>query len=261
MSEIQRLAQIIRHGGAIVAFTGAGISTESGIPDFRSPGGIWSRHRPIEYDEFVTSRAARRQYWKTRMELYREFASAKPNAGHVALADLEAAGLLRGVITQNIDGLHQLAGSKNVVELHGTARMVACIGCGREWEPDVVHARIEAGDDAPDCEDCGSPLKSKTISFGQAMPAGPMNEAHRLTMETAPRAGVAGVFLAIGSSLVVEPAASFPRIAREHGAELVILNATPTPLDSLAGVIVRDPIGQSLSRLRDDVVGSTEARE
>ncbi len=222
-----------------VAFTGAGISTESGIPDFRSPGGVWSRHRPVYYGEFVRSRAARARYWKARIEVYRDFASSAPNDGHIALARWERAGMLRGVITQNIDGLHQMAGSRAVIELHGTARIVACIRCGREWLPEEIHERIEAGDEAPDCDDCGAPLKSRTISFGQAMPAKEMNAARQWASE-------ADVLLAIGSSLVVEPAASIPRIAQMCGARLVIINATDTPLDELADLVVRKPIGSAL---------------
>lgn len=248
MDGIAQLADWLRTAESAVAFTGAGISTESGIPDFRSPGGVWSRYQPVYYDEFVRSRPARVLYWKMRMEAYREFAAACPNAGHRTLAQLEAGGQLRGVITQNIDGLHQMAGSRNVVELHGTARMVACIACGREWEPETVHARIEAGEEAPDCEDCGAPLKSKTISFGQQMPAEAMESAHHLTLETGRGTGL---YLAIGTSLVVEPAASFPRIAKENGAKLVIVNATPTPLDRLANLIIRDPIGATFERLGD----------
>jgi NAD-dependent deacetylase len=250
MEQIKQLAGWVRAAHAVVAFTGAGISTESGIPDFRSPGGVWSRHKPVYYDEFIASREARARYWKMRMEAYREFATAQPNAGHIALAELEKAGKLSGIITQNIDGLHQLAGSNKVIELHGTARIVACIACGQETPPEVVHARIEAGEEAPDCEYCGAPLKSRTISFGQQMPAEPMAQAHDLTLSTARKAvGAAGVFLAIGSSLVVEPAASFPRLAKENRARLVIINATETPLDSLADVIFREPIGQTLAAL------------
>lgn len=238
----------------MVAFTGAGISTESGIPDFRSPGGVWSRFKPVYYDEFVASRDARARYWKMRMEAYREFASAQPNAGHSALAALEKAGILSGIITQNIDGLHQLAGSQKVIELHGTAHVVACIACGHEFAPDVVHARIEAGEEAPDCEDCGAPLKSKTISFGQQMPAEPMTQAHQLTLSTATKSGgTSGIFLAIGSSLLVQPAASFPQLAKENGAKFIIINATETPLDRLADFIFREPIGQTLTALQNFV--------
>ncbi len=259
MEKIKRVSDWLRAAHSVVAFTGAGISTESGIPDFRSPGGVWSRYKPVYYDEFVASRQARARYWKMRMEAYREFASAQPNAGHVALARLEKAGKLGGIITQNIDGLHQLAGSKKVIELHGTSRIVACIACGQESPPEVVHARIEAGEEAPDCQDCGAPLKSRTISFGQQMPAQPMAQAHELTLSTARKAGgAAGVFLSIGSSLVVEPAASFPRLAKENGAKLIIVNATETLLDPMADLIFRDSIGQTLTALRSFVCNESK---
>lgn len=233
------LASLLLNASRAVAFTGAGVSTESGIPDFRSPGGVWSRNPPIPFGEFVTSREARSRYWKQRLELYRDFASAQPNFGHVALARLERAGYLKGVVTQNIDGLHQMAGSRRVVELHGTTRVVACIECGKEWTPDEVHARVIRGDEAPDCDECGAPLKSKTISFGQAMPEGPMEEARALTE-------ACDLFVVIGSSLVVEPAASFPRLAKRHGAALVIVNHTPTPLDALADLLIHDSIGRTM---------------
>lgn len=236
---VDKLAELLRSAERGVAFTGAGISTESGIPDFRSPGGIWSKHKPVMYDEFVASREARKLFWKLRLQLYREFAEAKPNAGHVALAQLERAGRLTAIITQNIDGLHQIAGSQRVIELHGTARIVACIQCGKEWPPEEITARVEAGDEAPDCDECGAPLKSKTVSFGQAMPVAEMEEAARLSTG-------ADVFLAIGSSLVVEPAASIPRIAQSHGAALVIINKTETPLDYVADLVIREPIGATL---------------
>lgn len=242
MAPTPSLRDCLLRAESAVAFTGAGISTESGIPDFRSPGGVWSRHRPVMYDEFVASREARIRYWKMRIEAYRDFAQAQPNEGHRALARLEESGRLRAVITQNIDGLHQIAGSRRVIELHGTARLVSCIGCGREWPPEVVHARIEAGDEAPDCEGCGNPLKSKTISFGQMMPAEAMGEAEQLCRE-------ADLCLAIGSSLVVEPAASLPRLAKQFGAALVIINRDPTPLDEDADLVLRQSIGATLRAL------------
>ncbi len=239
MDNIAQLAKWLAEARTAVAFTGAGISTESGIPDFRSPGGVWTRHKPVPFDEFVRSREARVRFWKARIEMYREFATAKPNAGHHALARLEERGRLQGVITQNIDGLHQLAGSRTVIELHGTARVVACIGCGKEWTPKEVHVRVEVGDEAPDCDACGRPLKSKTISFGQMMPEAEMAEGARMAIG-------ADLLLAIGSSLVVEPAASIPRIASQHGARLVIINRDETPLDQIADLIVREPIGEVL---------------
>lgn len=242
MTQIDQLIELVRLAPTTVAFTGAGISTESGIPDFRSPGGVWSKNKPVLYDDFLRSRDARVQYWKMRRELYEGFAAAKPNAGHTALAKLEASGKLAGIITQNIDGLHQDAGSRLVIELHGTARIVACVECGKEWPPEVIVQRMEQGEDAPDCDACEGPLKSKTISFGQAMPEQEMNDAARLAQD-------ADLFLAIGSSLVVEPAASLPRMAKSMGATLVILNNTPTPLDELADLIIHEPIGGVLQRV------------
>ncbi|MBI4716199.1 MAG: NAD-dependent deacylase [Planctomycetes bacterium] len=243
MDPVERLANLLEARASAVAFTGAGISTESGIPDFRSPGGVWARNAPVMYDDFVRDRRERVRFWKMRRELYPLIRDARPNDGHRALARLEAAGVLGGVITQNIDGLHQAAGSRRVLELHGTARRVACIGCGREWPPEEIIARLNAGDDAPDCEECGAPLKSKTVSFGQPMPEGVMAESVEL-------ARAAGVFLAIGSSLVVEPAASLPRVAAYGGAALVIINNASTPLDEMAELLIREPIGATLSRLQ-----------
>lgn len=247
MSNVEKLAEMIERTTQGVAFTGAGISTESGIADFRSPGGLWERHQPVYYSEFVASREARVRYWKMRIELYEELQDAQPNAGHQVLAKLEERGQLAAVITQNIDGLHQLAGSQQVIEIHGTARVIACIACGKEWSPPDVHAMIEAGDDAPDCDECGSPLKSKTISFGQAMPEKEMREAAELTK-------AADLYLAIGSSLVVEPAASLPRMAKKYGATLVIINKTPTPLDPYADLVINESIGETLqAAVRDQM--------
>ncbi len=239
MEAFKQLAELLRNSEKGVAFTGAGISTESGIPDFRSPGGVWSKNTPVMYDDFLRSRSERVRYWEMRRTLYREFAAAKPNAGHYSLARLEKERKLIAVVTQNIDGLHQDAGSQRVVELHGTARVIACVSCGKESPPEDIVERLMAGDEAPDCE-CGAPLKSRTISFGQAMPAREMAEAEKLSTQ-------ADVYLAIGSSLVVEPAASFPRLAKGHGAALVIINKTPTPLDDYADLVINEPIGETLS--------------
>ncbi len=246
---VPRLAEMLNSARSGIVFSGAGLSTESGIPDFRSPGGVWARHRPVMYDEFLASREARVRYWKMRVQLYREFESAKPNDGHHAVARLEQLGMITAVITQNIDGLHQSAGSRRVIELHGTARIVACIACGKEWSPDEALALIEAGDDAPDCDECAAPLKSKTISFGQPMPEEVMDEAARLSIE-------ADVYLAIGSSLVVEPAASLPRLAKKHGATLVILNKTETPLDCMADMVIKEPIGETMRAVLELCDGS-----
>jgi NAD-dependent deacetylase len=239
MDAVQQFGELISAARAGVAFTGAGISTESGLSDFRSAGGVWSRHKMVMYDEFLASREARVRYWKMRMELYPEFAKAKPNDGHLAIAKLEELGKIVAVVTQNIDGLHQDAGSSRVIELHGTARRVVCVGCGKESPPEEVVARFEAGDDAPNCEECGQPLKSATVSFGQAMLEDAMAESAQLSQQ-------ADLYLAIGSSLVVEPAASLPRLAKQCGATLVILNKTETPLDDSADLIIREPIGETM---------------
>ncbi|MHC5110391.1 MAG: SIR2 family NAD-dependent protein deacylase [Planctomycetota bacterium] len=236
------LTEYISRARRGVAFTGAGISTESGIPDFRSPGGVWSREKPVMYDDFMSDRSERVRYWKMREEIYKDTLNAKPNEGHLALAELQRRGHLCGVITQNIDGLHQDAGSDPVIELHGTNRIVACQHCGQEWKPEVILARIDAGDDAPVCEACGGPIKSKTISFGQAMPRQEMEAALDLAVN-------ADLLLAMGSSLVVEPAASFPRYAKQAGATLVIVNNTATPLDDQADLVVREPIGETMRRV------------
>lgn len=225
-----------------VAFTGAGISTESGIPDFRSPGGIWSQARPVPYDEFLSSESARREYWRQKVIAHREFARAAPNVGHHTLARWELAGRLRGVLTQNIDGLHQLAGSAQVVELHGTARRVRCLDCGADSDVEPWVARFWETNEPPACPDCAGRLKHATISFGQSLDP--------IVLQTAfAWSRAADVYLAIGSSLVVEPAASLPRKAAECGARLVIINRDPTPLDDLAQLVLRAPIGATLAEI------------
>jgi len=240
MNALEQVAHWLKDTQAGVVFTGAGMSTESGIADFRSPGGIWSRYQPVMYDDFISSREARKRYWRMRLELYREFGDAQPNPGHQALARLEELRKIQAVITQNIDGLHQEAGSRKVVELHGTARMMACVRCGKEWEPETILQRVRDGDQAPDCDACGAPIKAKTILFGQAMPMAEMEEAAELSR-------AADVFLALGSSLTVEPAASIPRLAKHAGAKLVIINKTETALDDLADLVIQDSIGATLS--------------
>lgn len=235
-----KIARYLSESHRAVAFTGAGISTESGIPDFRSPGGIWSRYQPVMFQDFLASEAARRQYWRMKKEGYHELRGAKPNAGHHALASLESAGKLLALITQNIDGLHQDAGSRRVLELHGTSRYCLCLECHARYDPDVIQERLEAGLEIPLCDKCGGFLKSATISFGQALPHEVLSEAIELCNKT-------DMILAIGSSLVVEPAASLPLQAKQNGARLVIINKTATPLDDLADVVLREPIGESLT--------------
>ena len=237
-----QIAGYLRESQRAVAFTGAGISTESGIPDFRSPGGVWSKYQPVMFPDFVASEAARRQYWRMKKEGYYEMAGAKPNAGHRALARMEEAGKLRAVITQNIDGLHQDAGSRRVLELHGTSRHVVCLQCAARYDPALIQARLEGGLEVPICDQCGGPLKSATVSFGQALPPDVLSEAIELCRTS-------DLILAIGSSLVVEPAASLPLEAKRNHARLVIINRTETPLDGIADVVLREGIGDSLSEV------------
>ena len=238
---LTRLANLLQSATHAVAFTGAGISTESGIPDFRSPGGVWSRYKPVTLQDFLASHEARQTFWKIRRESYADFVAARPNAGHAALARLEAAGRLAAVITQNIDELHQQAGSKRVLELHGTARQVVCISCEKRWPASDIQQLLMQGVEVPTCDDCGGWLKSATISFGQQLPAEVLAEATRISKRC-------DLFLAIGSSLVVQPAAMLPVYARQAGATLIIINNTETPLDDVADLVIRGPIGETLAR-------------
>lgn len=246
---IAELTDLLTRPGSTVAFTGAGVSTESGIPDFRSPGGVWSRYDPRDFtfDRYVSSADVRRNSWAMRREFWA--ARPEPNAAHRALAELEAAGRLVGVITQNIDGLHQAAGSQTVIELHGTARDVMCIGarprggvpsgCGFRAPTTWAFDRIDAGDDDPACPECGGIVKSATVSFGQALFPGTVEGALDLTQ-------TADTFLTVGSSLQVYPAAGLPRAAKDAGASLAIVNDEPTPFDAIADVVVRGRAGAVL---------------
>jgi len=223
------LAERIRTVEQIIVLTGAGVSTESGIPDFRSPGGIWSRYQPVTIQEFLADEEARKRYWRHRKEAYPDFAAAQPNAGHRAIAELEAKGKLQLLITQNIDGLHEAAGNSRskVLELHGTERWVACLSCGERWGRAEVQERLEAGEDAPLCEKCGGFLKPATVSFGQSLPESVLDQAFADSENCE-------AFLVVGSSLQVHPAAHLPVIAKRSGAWLGVLNRAPTPLDDLA---------------------------
>jgi NAD-dependent deacetylase len=249
---IDRIASWLADARRAVAFTGAGISTESGIPDFRSPGGVWSRYRQIDYSEFVASAEARHEYWRQKCEAHGDFAAARPNAGHLALARWEQAGRLRGVITQNIDGLHQAAGSRRVLELHGTARHIGCLDCGARQPADALVQRFLRTNEVPACDRCGGLLKHATVSFGQSLPEQVLADATAWSRE-------ADLFLAIGSSLVVHPAAGLPLLAKRAGARLAIVNRDETPLDGLADAVVREPIGEVLGRI-DSALQATGAQ-
>lgn len=238
--------RLLQQSRTVVAFSGAGMSTASGIPDFRSPGGVWSRHQPVLYQDFLASADARRRYWQYRREMYADFRSAKPNAAHLALARLEERGRLQAVVTQNIDGLHQDAGSRKVVELHGTNRRVHCVACRRDHDVERVYAGLETGRcDVPTCDDCGGPLKAATISFGQNLDEDVLEEAFRLARE-------AELLLVLGSSLVVQPAAALPVAAAQAGAHVVIVNREETPLDGLAAVVIHGPVEEVVPALAAD---------
>ncbi|NOX20607.1 MAG: NAD-dependent deacylase [Nitrospirae bacterium] len=240
---IEKAVELIKKAGYITAFTGAGISTESGISDFRSPGGIWDRYRIITYQEFLQSSDARQQYWKMKHELFRELRNAKPNNAHKALALLEAKGILKAVITQNIDGLHQDAGSSRVIELHGTNRKAECVNCSKTWPIEEIDEKLEEVEFEPVCDHCGGYIKPATVSFGQPMPEKEM-------MEAVQEAQRSDLMFMIGSSLQVEPAASIPRITFEKGGKLIFINRTETPWDHLASVVFRE----SASRVMDAIL-------
>ncbi|MCA9212380.1 MAG: NAD-dependent protein deacylase [Planctomycetales bacterium] len=244
MNQLELIARALQSSKLNVFFSGAGMSTASGIPDFRSPGGIWSKYQPVYFDEFMGSESARHEYWRQKAEAHRDFAGAKPNDGHRTVAKWEARGILRGVITQNIDELHQQAGSQNVLELHGTARRVACMDCDYIVEADPLVRQFLETDRVPACPRCsdGGRLKHATVSFGQSLPSDTLYEAGKWCRE-------AGAFFAVGSSLVVTPAADFPRIAKQHGATFVIINRDPTPLDSIADYVIRDDIVKVLAEI------------
>jgi NAD-dependent deacetylase len=225
-----------------VVFTGAGISTESGIPDFRSPGGLWTRMAPIDFEDFVSSAAMRKEAWRRRFAMEEMFAEARPNAGHLAIASLVARERANCVITQNIDDLHRMSGvpPESIVELHGNTRYARCLDCGGRAELAPIRTHFEAHGAAPDCAACGGLLKTATISFGQAMPEAEMERAERA-------ARGCDLFLVLGSSLVVYPAAGFPLMAKRGGAKLAIVNRERTDLDREADLVIQGGIGQTLS--------------
>lgn len=238
---IERLSEMLATARRGVVFTGAGISTESGIPDFRGPGGIWSKYRPIEFGEFLASKEARREYWRRKFETHDTIVRAKPNQGHLAVAEFVRRSEVSTVITQNVDGLHRASGipADRVIELHGNTTYAHCLDCGRDYDLEPIRQAFQADESLPVCETCGGLVKTATISFGQSMPGEPMEKA---TVETLS----CDLFLAIGSSLTVYPAAAFPAMAKQGGAKLVIINREPTGLDDLADLVIHDEIGPTL---------------
>lgn len=247
---IKQIADLIINSKRIVIFSGAGLSTESGIPDFRSPGGLWDRYNPEDFyfQKFISSESSREKYWQMATEMYEPMKKAQPNPAHLAIAELERLGKLDCVITQNIDGLHIKAGNsrEKVIELHGTAMYVICLRCQKRYERDEIQERIRKGVKVPYCDDCGGPLKPATISFGQAMPERETNEAYN-------RSSSCDLFIVIGSSLVVQPAASMPFIAKRNGAKLVIINRDPTPYDNLADIVIHGMAGSIMSSILKEV--------
>jgi len=240
---ITLISRKIKEGGKNVFFTGAGISTESGIPDYRSQGGIYEKFRPVYFDEFMSSRKARARYWQRWIKLYRDLMPAEPNPAHKALAKLHGLGMLESVITQNVDGLHQVSGLPDevIIELHGNTRRIRCMSCHRLSPIDEVYKRLNEGQAAPECT-CGGYLKPDTISFGQAMPPVKVEKAAALSQDC-------DFFMVVGSTLVVQPAAHMPYYAKNQGAFLAIVNLSETPCDSMSDVLIRGKAGKVLAKI------------
>ncbi len=246
--KIEKVAQFIAEANKIVVFTGAGVSTESGLSDFRSPDGIWSRYDPEDftYQRFVSDKDARKRNWQLRKELIS--ANYQPNPAHYAVKELEDMGKLLCIITQNIDGLHREAGNSEdkIIELHGTIKYAKCLQCD-DWPPITeVLDRIDAGEEDPHCKKCGGLLKAATISFGEAMPVEEMHRAEQCSQEC-------DLFIVVGSSLMVFPAANMPLLAKRSGAKLVIINYTPTDFDGRADLVINEKAGVAMSRIVDRV--------
>ena len=242
-SSVDLLAQIIDDSKNIVAFTGAGISTDSGIPDFRGPKGVWNTMRPIQFQDFIGSKSVRKESWERKFRGELNIAEARPNAGHAALTRLYGLGKLSAIITQNVDGLHQQAGvpANRVIELHGNAQYATCLSCKRRYELDLLEKAFREYGYVPDCEQCGGIIKTATISFGQPMPEEEMRLAEELSIEC-------DLFLVLGSSLVVYPAAGLPQTAKTYGAKLAIINEQDTDLDVLFDIKLQMNIGEVLAK-------------
>jgi NAD-dependent deacetylase len=250
----EQLADLIASSRRVVVFTGAGISTESGIPDFRSAraisgGGIWTKMQPIAFQDYLSDPQARRLSWQRRLEMDETWKTVAPNDGHRAVAELVARGKVAHVITQNIDGLHQLSGvpDEQVIELHGNTRVAKCLDCGKPAEIADVLSRFAAEGEAPDCAACGGLIKTATISFGQPMPEGEMARARAAVLAS-------DFMLVLGSSLAVYPAAGFPPLAKSNGARLAILNREETPQDQFADLVIHGEIGPTMGAVIDHLV-------
>ncbi|MBW1702725.1 MAG: Sir2 family NAD-dependent protein deacetylase [Deltaproteobacteria bacterium] len=237
---------MIRDAQKILVFTGAGLSTESGIPDFRSPGGVWEKYDPSDFyfQKIISDEAAREKYWKMSTEFYGTMKDAIPNPAHLAIKALENLGKLLVIVTQNIDNLHHKAGNspEKIIELHGTAFSVSCLSCGKEYGRDEIEDRLNAGVKVPYCDDCAGILKPDTISFGQAMPQDKMEQAIMHARDC-------DLCIVLGSSLVVYPAASVPMQAVQDGAKLIIVNRDETPLDTAADLVIHESVSRVLAQI------------
>ncbi len=246
MDQIRQAAQLLSQSSRVVVFTGAGISTESGLSDFRSPGGLWENYDPSEFtfDRIVSDKRIREKYWQFQKVLWPEIVQAQPNAAHLGIVELDRMKKLDCVITQNIDGLHQKAGLANekVIEIHGTNRWVMCLSCAKRYPREEIQQRLENGENDPSCDECGGILKPATISFGQAMPV-------KETQLAEEKSASCDLFLVIGSSLVVYPAAQMPVLAKKSGAKLIIINATSTPHSDRADLIIQEKAGETMARI------------
>ncbi len=241
---VETLRRLLDASRYVVFFTGAGISTESGIPEFRSPGGVWTKMQPIYFQDFIASEEKRREAWGRRFDNRDGWVGAQPNAGHFAVARLIESGKAKSVITQNADNLHQASGVPvdRVIELHGNATYATCLSCHVRYELADIEREFRATGTVAPCRHCNGIIKSATISFGQQMPALPMQRAHEETM-------LCDLFIVLGSSLSVFPAADFPLRARQKGAALVIVNRDPTEMDDVADVVIHAGIGDTMQRV------------
>jgi NAD-dependent deacetylase len=248
--KLKQVAQWINASERAIVFSGAGLSTESGIPDFRSPGGVWDRYNPEDFyfQNFLASEHSREKYWQMATEMWEPIKKAQPNPAHLAISELEKLGKLDCVITQNIDGLHFRAGNseEKVIQLHGTAIFVSCLSCQKRYDRDEIQERIKKGQKAPHCDSCGGLLKPATISFGQSMPEKETQEAYH-------RSSICDLFIVVGSSLVVQPAASMPMVAKRNGARLVIINRDPTPYDDVADLVIHGQAGPTMASILEFV--------
>ena len=245
---IAKGVELIRESEKILVFTGAGLSTESGIPDFRSPGGIWDRYDPSDFyfQKIVSDEKARERYWEMSSEFYEMMKDAVPNRAHLAIAELEGTGKLLVIVTQNVDRLHHKAGNSpdKIIEIHGTTFSVSCLSCGKAYDRDEIEVRLRSGVKAPYCDDCSGILKPDTISFGQAMPEDKMALSLKHAREC-------DLCIVLGSSLVVYPAASVPIQAVETGAKLMIINRDETPLDPHAALTIHDSVAKTLEQIME----------